>query len=76
MSKDASGTEYIEREIDNARTQLAVTVNELVYRTSPARVAEKAKRSVRDLVASPAVQAAGALVAAVVVVVVIRRIRR
>lgn len=66
----------IRQEIDQARDQLALTVDSLAERANPRRLADDAKAAVIRFVKKPAVAASLAGVGAVVVVVVVRRIRR
>ena len=66
----------IKQEIDQARDQLAVTVDKLAVRANPRRIADDAKAGVVEFVKKPAVAASLAGVGAVVVVVVVRRVRR
>ncbi|MEV0948530.1 DUF3618 domain-containing protein [Rhodococcus sp. NPDC049939] len=59
-------TESIEREIENARNQLASTLDELAVRTNPKVLVENTKRTVLAKLNEPAVKysliAAGAVV--------------
>ncbi|MFZ2177865.1 MAG: DUF3618 domain-containing protein [Rhodococcus sp. (in: high G+C Gram-positive bacteria)] len=59
-------TESIERDIENARNQLASTLDELTVRTNPKRLVESTKRSLIVKLNEPAVKygliAAGVLV--------------
>ena len=66
----------IKQEIDQARTQLASTVDSLAERANPRRIAEDVKASVVRFVKKPAVTVALAGVGALVVVLALRRIRR
>jgi hypothetical protein len=70
------GADEIQRDIEKARVQLAGAVDQLAYRTSPKRVVENAKQTLRDRAQSPqgriVIGAAGGLV----VILIIRRIRR
>ena len=66
----------IKRDIDQARDQLALTVDTLAARANPQRLADEAKSSVIGFLKRPAVMATLAGAGAVVVVVVIRRIKR
>ena len=65
----------IKRDIDQARDQLALTVDTLAARANPQRLADEAKASVIGFLKKPAVMATLAGAGAVVVVVVIRRIK-
>jgi hypothetical protein len=66
----------IKRDIDQARDQLASTVDSLAERANPRRVADDVKAGVVRFVKKPAVAVSLAGVGALVVVVVVRRIRR
>jgi len=66
----------IKRDIDQARDQLAATVDTLAVRANPQRIANDIKSGVLRFLKKPAVAASLAGVGAVVVVVVVRRIRR
>ena len=66
----------IKRDIDQARDELAVTVDTLAERANPERIANDVKAAVLRFVKKPAVAASLAGAGIVVVVVVIRRIRR
>ncbi len=66
----------IKAEIDQAREQLAMTVDSLAVRANPRRVAEDIKAGVIRFVTKPPVAISLAGLGAVVIVVVIRRARR
>ena len=66
----------IKRDIDQARGQLASTVDSLAERANPQRIADDVKAGVIRFVKKPAVAASLAGVGAVVVVLIVRRIRR
>ncbi|MGJ6123228.1 DUF3618 domain-containing protein [Mycolicibacterium sp. Y3] len=66
--------ETIKRDIDQARDQLASTVDQLAVRANPQRLADDAKARVLAFVKKPVV--IGSVVGTVVVVLVIRRVRR
>jgi len=66
----------IKRDIDQARDQLASTVDSLAERANPSRIADDIKAGVVRFVKKPAVAVSLAGFGAVVVVVVFRRIRR
>ncbi len=66
----------IKQEIDQARDQLAATVDALAERANPQRLAEDAKAVVIGFVKKPAVVATLVGAGAVVVFIVIRRIKR
>lgn len=69
-------TEAIERDIENARNQLAQTLDVLAVRTNPKRLVETTKQSVLVKLNEPAVKAALAGVGAVVGLLVLRKIFR
>lgn len=66
----------IKKDIDAARDQLALTVDSLVDRANPTRIANNVKASVLEFVKKPPVAAALAGVGVLVVVVLVRRARR
>jgi hypothetical protein len=68
--------EAIKKDIDQARDQLASTVDTLALRANPSRIADDIKAGVVRFVKKPAVAISLAGVGVVVVVVVVRRIRR
>jgi hypothetical protein len=65
----------IKQEIDQAREQLASTVDTLAERANPRRIAEDAKDRVVAFVKQPVVAVSLAGVGALVVVLVVRRVR-
>lgn len=67
----------IKNDIDTARNQLAATVDQLVVRANPQRLADDLKARALEFVRKPAVQAslAGFGVGVVVLVVAVRKIR-
>lgn len=65
----------IKQEIDQARDQLASTVDSLAARANPRRIAEDLRVRVITFVKKPVVAISLAGVGAVVVVVAVRRIR-
>ncbi|CAM4250891.1 hypothetical protein MB901379_03432 [Mycobacterium basiliense] len=65
----------IKQDIDQARDQLATTVDSLVERANPRRLADDVKAKVIGFVTKPAVTVTLVGVGSVVVVVVIRKIR-
>ncbi|MBA3418400.1 MAG: DUF3618 domain-containing protein [Geodermatophilaceae bacterium] len=68
--------ETIQREIEHAREELGSTLDQLVERTSPKRLAEVGKASVREFVTSTkGKMIIGGTAAAVTAVVVINRLR-
>jgi hypothetical protein len=68
--------ETIKRDIDQARDQLASTVDSLAERANPRRIADDLRAGVARFVRKPAVAISLAGVGVVVVVLVVRHIRR
>ncbi len=66
----------IKRDIDQAREQLASTVDTLAERANPSRLADDAKAAAVRFVKKPAVAVTLAGVGAFAIVVIVRRIRR
>ena len=66
----------IQREIEQARVELAGAVDQLAYRTSPKRVVENVKRDVVEQGADAAGRAVIGGAGGLVVVLIVRRIRR
>jgi hypothetical protein len=66
----------IKQEIDQARDQLASTVDSLAERANPRRIADDLKAAVARFVRKPVVAVSLAGVGAVVVVLVVRRIKQ
>lgn len=66
----------IKAEIDQAREQLAITVDSLAVRANPRRIADDLKAGVIRFVQKPQVAITLAGVGVVVVVLVVRRIRQ
>jgi hypothetical protein len=65
----------IKQEIDQARDQLASTVDSLAERANPRRLADDARARVIGFVKKPVVAISLAGIGALVVVVVVRRVR-
>ena len=65
----------IQLEIDAARESLAATLDQLTYRTSPARLKATGRAAVERFLRSPAGQATVGAVGLLVVVVVVRTVR-
>ncbi len=65
----------IKQEIDQARDQLASTVDSLAVRANPRRIAEDAKARVIGFVKKPAVAISLAGIAALVAALAVRKIR-
>ncbi|SHG75016.1 Protein of unknown function [Jatrophihabitans endophyticus] len=68
--------EDIKRDIERSRADLATAVDKLAYRGNPKRIAENAKQSAKDRLATPQGQAVVAAVGALVLVLVVRRVRK
>ncbi len=68
--------ETIKQDIDQAREQLAATVDTLAERANPSRLVEDVKSAAIRFVTKPAVAASLAGVGVVVLVIVVRRVRR
>ena len=66
----------IKRDIDQAREQLASTVDTLAERANPSRLADDAKAAALRFVKKPAVAASLAGVGALALVLMVRRIRQ
>jgi hypothetical protein len=66
----------IKRDIDQARDQLASTVDSLAERANPRRVADDVKAAVVRFVKKPAVAVSLAGVGALILALLVRRIRR
>ncbi len=65
----------IKKDIDQARNQLASTVDILADRANPRRLADRAKARAVEIVTQPAVLASLAGVGGLILVVAIRRFR-
>jgi hypothetical protein len=65
----------IKQEIDQARDQLAATVDSLAERANPRRIADDAKAGVVRFVQKPAVTVSLAGVGVIALVLVLRKIR-
>lgn len=68
--------ETIKQDIDQAREQLAATVDTLAERANPTRLVEDVKAAAIRFVTKPAVAVSLAGVGVVTLVLVVRRIRR
>jgi hypothetical protein len=66
----------IKQDIDQARDQLASTVDALAERANPRRIADDAKAGLIQFVKKPAVMVSIAGLGTVVVVILVRRIKR
>jgi Protein of unknown function (DUF3618) len=67
--------ETIKQEIDQARDQLASTVDSLAVRANPRRIADDAKARVISFVKKPAVAISLAGIAALAAALAVRKIR-
>lgn len=65
----------IKRDIERSRAELASAVDQLVVRTSPKRVAENAKQTLRAKLNTPQGQAVVAAAGGLVLVLVVKRLR-
>ena len=68
--------ETIRQDIDQARDQLAVTVDTLAERANPRRIADDVKSGVIRFIKKPPVAISLAGVGAVLVVLFVRKLRR
>ena len=66
----------IKRDIDQARDQLASTVDSLAERANPSRIADDVKAGVVRFVKKPAVAISLAGAGVLVIALIVRRIRR
>lgn len=66
----------IQRDIEQARASLAAAVDQLAVRTSPKRLADQAKQSLRQRAQTPQGQAVIAGAGLLVLVLVVRRFRK
>lgn len=67
--------EAIKQDIDQARDQLAATVDSLAERANPRRLADDLKARAVEFVKKPVVIASLVGISSIVVVVVVRRVR-
>ena len=68
--------ETIRQDIDQARDQLAVTVDSLAERANPRRIADDVKSGIIRFVKKPPVAISLAGIGAVLVVLFVRKLRR
>ncbi|MDQ2748786.1 MAG: DUF3618 domain-containing protein [Pseudonocardiales bacterium] len=73
MAGERSADE-IQRDIENARTSLAVAIDQLVYRTNPKRMADNLKQAVKEKAQSPQGKAVIGGAGALFGILLIRRI--
>jgi hypothetical protein len=66
--------EQVQQDIEKARDELAVTIDQLAARTNPKRLADEAKQTLAQKAQSPAGKAVLGGVAVLVVLLVVRRI--
>ncbi len=67
--------EIIKQEIDQARDELAATVDSLAERANPRRLAEDLKARAVEFVKKPVVIASLVGISSIVVIVLVRRVR-
>jgi len=70
------GADDIQREIESARVKLAGAVDQLAYRTSPKRVSETIKQTLKEKAQSTQGRIVIGVTGGVVVILVVRRFRR
>jgi hypothetical protein len=68
--------EQVQHEIEKARDQLAVTIDQLATRTNPKRLADEAKQSVLQKAQTPAGKAVLGGLGLLVLLLVVRRVRK
>jgi hypothetical protein len=66
----------IQREIEKSRAALASAIDQVAYRTSPKRLSEQLKQTLKTRAQSPQGRAVIGVAGSLVVVLVIRRIRK
>ena len=66
----------IQRDIEDARTSLAVSIDQLVVRTSPKRLADEAKKWVKAKAQTPQGKAVIGGVAVLITIRVVRRVAK
>lgn len=75
MAGERSADE-IQRDIENARTSLAVAVDQLAFRTNPKRLVDNAKQALKNKAQTPQGKAVIGGAGVLVVILVIRRIAK
>jgi osmotically-inducible protein OsmY len=70
------GADEIQREIEQARVKLAGAVDQLAYQTSPKRIVENVKQTLKERAQSPQGRVVIGVSGGLVVVLIVRRIRR
>jgi osmotically-inducible protein OsmY len=70
------GADDIQRDIEKARVSLANAVDQIAYRTSPKRVSENVKQTLRERAESPQGRIVIGVAGGLVVILIVRRIRR
>jgi hypothetical protein len=68
--------EQIQRDIEQSRTALAQTVDQLAYRTDPKRIAAQTKQRLRDRAQTTSGRIVIGAAGAVVVLLIVKRIRK
>jgi hypothetical protein len=69
------GADEIQRDIEKARVALANAVDQIAYRTSPKRLSETVKQTLKEQAQTPRGKAVIRVSSAVVVILIIRRVR-
>jgi hypothetical protein len=69
------GADDIQREIERARVSLADTVDQIVYRTQPKRIADQIRQNLKEKAQTPKGKAVIGAAGAIVVLLIIRRVR-
>ena len=75
MVRPERSADEIQAEIERARASLAQTVDQISYRTSPKRLANKLLASLKERAKTPQGQAVIAGASTLVLIIVIRRVR-
>jgi hypothetical protein len=70
------GADDIQRDIEQARVTLANAVDQIAYRTSPKRIGDQVKQTLKEKAQSPQGKAVIGGAGALVVIVIIRRVRK
>ncbi|WP_375478324.1 DUF3618 domain-containing protein [uncultured Jatrophihabitans sp.] len=73
---DERSADEIQRDIERSRVELASAIDQIAYRTNPKRLAENAKRSLRERAQTPQGQAVLAVAGSLLVVLIVRRVRK
>jgi hypothetical protein len=70
------GADDIQRDIEQARVTLANAVDQIAYKTSPKRLTEQAKQTLKEKAQSPQGKAVIGGAGALVLILIIRRVRK